>query len=195
MHRCIRARPPSLITRSRNQFFARPSTTSTLPPRRAAEASLPPLSLLPTDMLLRSLLVATVSSHERLLNSAFAVLTFLSKPRGALLSVERNPVLYWIVKKTLYDHFCAGENPHEVATTIRRLKDMGFKGVILTYAREVAVDASTKQKAAQETPVGNDPVSLAGHARADFDEDIETWRKGVLETVKMLGEFDYVALK
>ena len=202
MYRNVRARMPAVLASSRIYPFAgrerqawfKHFSTSPLR-RRANEAQPPPLSLLPMNMLLRSLLVATISSHEVLLNSAFAVLSFLSKPRGALLDVEKNPVLYWTLKKTLYDHFCAGENSREVASTIRRLKDMGFKGVILTYAREVAVDSSTKQKAAQRTAIGDAPVSLEGNDEAGFNEDIETWRQGVLQTVAMLGESDFLALK
>lgn len=147
------------------------------------------------NMLLRSLLVATVSSHESLLKFAFSILNFLSKPRGALLDVERNPILYWILKQSLYDQFCAGENSDEVAATIRGLKDMGFRGVILTYAKEIVVDASTKQKAAQPVDPGEAPVSLEGQSSPGFDEDIEEWRRGVLETVAMLGESDFLALK
>lgn len=147
------------------------------------------------NMLLRSLLVATVSSHETLLTLSFGVLSFLAKPRVALFDVERNPVMYWVVKKTLYDHFCAGKNADEVAATIRRLKGMGFKGVILTYAKEIAMDSSTKQKAAQVTEIGKDPMSTEGQSGADFDENIEDWRQGVLKTVEMLGESDFLALK
>lgn len=169
---------------------------ATRPARRGANEKLPPpLSRLPTTMLLRSVLVSTISSHETLLNCAFAVLTFLSKPRCALFSVEKNSVLYWILKKTLYDHFCAGENSREVATTIRRLKDMGFKGVILTYAREVVIDSAAGQNTAQRTAIGDAPGSLANPAEENFDEDIDAWRKGVLDTVAMLGESDFLALK
>lgn len=202
MYRGVRARLPAVLASSRIYTFAgraeqawlRSFSTSPLR-RRLNETRPPPLSLLPTDMLLRSLLVATISSHEALLSFTFAILSFLSKSRGALLDVERNPVLYWILKKTLYDHFCAGENSREVANTIRRLKGLGFKGVILTYAREVVIDPSTKQKAAQRIEMSDAPVSLGGHAEAGFDQEIEAWRQGVLKTVAMLGESDFVALK
>lgn len=202
MYRGASAALPAVLTSSRiHPFAGRPPQVwlnhfSTSPPRRrAGEPRRPPLSLLPMNMLLRSLLVATISSHDAVLNSAFAVLSFLSKPRGALLNVERNPILYWLLKKTFYDHFCAGEDSREVAATIQRLKDMGFRGVILAYAKEIAIDASTKQDAAQYTAIGDSPVSLEGHSSSGFDDDIEEWRQGVLKTVSMLGESDFLALK
>lgn len=160
-----------------------------------APPSLPPHSLLPGKMLLRSLLVATISSHKILLGPSLALLSFLSKPHGALFSVEKNPFLYWLLKKTLYTHFCAGENKREVTATIRWIKEMGFKGVILTYAREVVVDETSKQEevgvGAHEISKGDVVVPEAGI----FDEGIEAWRQGVLETVGMIGEGDFLALK
>lgn len=72
---------------------------------------------------------------------------------------------------------------------------MGFRGVILTYAKEIAIDSSTEQKAAQETEIGDNPVPLKGRSETGFDEDIEEWRQGVLKTVAMLGESDFIALK
>ena len=145
-------------------------------------------------MLLRSLLIATVSSHSVLLTPSLAILSFFSKPRPALFSVEKNPLLHAIFKSTLYKHFCAGENVGEVKTTIENIKDMGFRGVILTYAREVVVDSSTEQ----EVGVGaleykKDATEL--EKEVAFDEGIQAWRDGVLETASMLGEGDFLALK
>ena len=146
-------------------------------------------------MLLRSLLIAAVSSHRALLTPSLAILSFFSKPRPALLSVEKNPLLHAIFKSTLYRHFCAGENVGEVKTTIKNIKDMGFRGVILTYAREVVVDSSTEQ----EVGVGALEYKEKGTAELEkevaFDEGIQAWRDGVLETASMLGEGDFLALK
>lgn len=78
----------------------------------------------------------------------------------------------------------------EVTSTIQQIKDMGFRGVILTYAREVVVDASS------EGP--NDGQQKSGKLKSSEsaeDQDIEAWRQGVLETVSMVGEGDFLALK
>lgn len=148
-------------------------------------------------MLWRSLLIATVSTHRLLLNPALSLLSFLSKPRKGIFSVEKNPVLRGILKWTLYNHFCAGENGPEVRATIGRIKDMGFKGVILTYAAEVVVDKTTEVEvgvgSAQQSIEEGNGGTLQGEV--SHDPAIEAWRNGVLDTVRMIGSGDYLALK
>ncbi|KAL7940209.1 FAD-linked oxidoreductase-like protein [Trichoderma barbatum] len=143
---------------------------------------LPPHSLLPTGMLLRSLLVAGITSHPMLLSPGLATLKFLSKPRGPLFNVARNPVLHSILKNVLYNHFCAGENANEVKATIQNIKDMGFRGVILTYAKEGPGRAFDEK----------DVVDLKSQR---VDAEIEGWHQGVLQTVQMIGKGDFLALK
>ncbi|KAM0187765.1 hypothetical protein ACHAPA_011107 [Fusarium lateritium] len=144
-------------------------------------------------MLLRSLLIATVSSKRILLIPSLAVLSFFTKPRSALFSVEKNPLLHALFKSTIYRHFCAGEDVREVKGTISNIKDMGFKGVILTYAREVVIEASGEQ----EVGAGVKEVKEEGIPAQEpaLDEGIEAWRQGVLETTSMLEEGDFLALK
>ena len=159
---------------------SRPSKKETVLP--------PPHSMLPNKMLLRGLPVATVSSHSWLLRPALWVLSMLNRPRISLLDVDRNPVLRQIVKKTFYNHFCAGENGAEVRGTIGNIKDMGFKGVILTYAKEIVVDASAGKEKDQTERQDVD---------SEYTEhpDITAWSGGVLETVEMVDEGDILALK
>ncbi|KAL7952563.1 FAD-linked oxidoreductase-like protein [Trichoderma compactum] len=142
---------------------------------------LPPHSLLPPRMLLRSLLVAGITSHPMLLAPGLATLRFLSKPRGPLFNVERNPLLHSIVKNVLYNQFCAGENASEVGATIQNIKGMGFRGVILTYAKEGPGKSDEKDQV--------DPESQQA------DPEIEAWHQGVLQTVQMIGDGDFLALK
>lgn len=177
------------------------SSTSTLqaaaPKTSHPAASLPPLAALPTKVLLRSLLVATISSKPLLLNSSLWAVSIFSKPnRGFLLNVDRNPILHGILKKTFYEQFCAGENGAETKATIKELKDMGFRGVIMTYAKETVFDHSTNMEqglgvaALKSENKGQelDP-SLARCA------NIEAWRKGTMETVEQLEDGDYLAVK
>ncbi|BCS02827.1 uncharacterized protein AKAW2_61091S [Aspergillus luchuensis] len=164
------------------------SKTLNAPSQHAQE--LPPHSLLPNKMLLRSLLVATISSRPWLLTPALKMLQSLVHPRLSFVDVDKNPLLRSILKRTFYNHFCAGENRDEVQSTISNIKDMGFKGVILTYAREIVVDATG-------------PASKSGASVSDQsfkeesakDQGIEDWKEGVLETVNMIGEGDILALK
>lgn len=142
-------------------------------------------------MLARSLLVAAVSSHRWLLTPALWFLSLIVHPRIFLVDVNKNTILRGILKSTFYNHFCAGENGTEVKSTIGNIKEMGFKGVILTYAREVVIDAS------QATPAKSTTTSESGDCSLDElqNPDIEAWREGVLETVEMVGKGDILALK
>ncbi|KAH7120661.1 FAD-linked oxidoreductase-like protein [Dactylonectria macrodidyma] len=185
---------PLLVLASRhgNQRGLLSGTTSSTPQGTKsipAVVTLPPHSLLPTNILWRSLLIATVSSHRALSAPSLAVLSFLSQPRSTLSSIEKNPVLYVLFKKTMYNYFCAGENEREVTSTIRGIKDMGFKGVILTYAREVVLDALTEEEIAIGAPEvkaepDSSPSVSVDQVEVSSDESIEAWRSSVLETVR-----------
>lgn len=171
--------------RCKAKLSTAPSESSTSTP------PLPPHSLLPTKMLLRSLLVTTVSSHRWLLTPALKFLSLIVHPRISVLDVNKNTILHGIMKTTFYNHFCAGENGTEVRSTIGNIKNMGFKGVILTYAREVVVDAS---KSSAETAATDSKLDFSSIESSD-NADIEAWRQGVLETAGMVGKGDILALK
>lgn len=84
-----------------------------------------------------------------------------------------------LVKHTIYKQFNAGENKAEVQQSIQNIKDLGCRGVLLGYAREVLVgenqDAAYDAKAAQA--------------------EVQMWLDGTLQTVDMAQEGDFVALK
>ncbi|KAH7225145.1 FAD-linked oxidoreductase-like protein [Fusarium oxysporum] len=183
------AHPRLTLLRTANRISQRRHAGTTTTPTRAP----PPHSLLPTGMLLRSLLIATVSSNRILLTPSLAMLSFFTKPHSPLFSVDKNRILNAILKSTIYRHFCAGEDVREVKNTIDSIKDMGFKGVILTYAREVVIEASGEQ----EVGVGVKELKEEGIPAQEptFDEGIEAWRQGVLETASMLEKGDFLALK
>ncbi|KAL2844331.1 FAD-linked oxidoreductase-like protein [Aspergillus pseudoustus] len=174
----------------RNARFVSTSTSTLKVTAQKASptAAHAPLSALPTRVLLRSFLVATISSKPLLLRTSLWALSILSKPnRGFLLGVDRNPILHGILKKTFYEQFCAGENGAEAKATIQELKDMGFRGVIMTYAKETVFDHGTNT----EQGLGiSESESQEGYCA-----NIEAWRKGTLETVEQLGNSDYLAVK
>ncbi|KAF6817810.1 proline oxidase [Colletotrichum sojae] len=148
-----------------------------------------PLSALPTPVLLRSLLVSAISSKPYLLSPSLSVLSFFTKPhRGFLFSVDRNPVLHSFLKSVFYKQFCAGETAAETKETMRHLRFMGFRGTILTYAKETVFDHRTN--AVHGLGIEADDKSKLGPC-----SNIEAWRKGVLETVDLLGDGDQLALK
>ncbi|KAL0941390.1 proline oxidase [Colletotrichum truncatum] len=147
------------------------------------------LSALPTTVLLRSLLVSAISSKPYLLGPSLAALSFLTKPnRPWLLDVDRNPVLHSILKTVFYRQFCAGESAEETKNTMRHLRFMGFRGTILTYAKETVFDHRTNTEHGLGIDAEND-------AKTSNCSSIESWRKGVLETVDLLGDGDQLALK
>jgi hypothetical protein len=153
---------------------------------------------MPTPMLLRSLFIATISSNRFLLLPSLQLLSFLSKPnRSALFNVDRNPVLKAVLKRTLYNQFCAGETEQETRACVKQLKDLGFKGVILTYAKEMVFDhqagssSSAKQDSAEQRTVDEkEEKAVSSH-----DTDIEAWRIGTLRTLDLISKGDILAIK
>jgi hypothetical protein len=148
---------------------------------------------MPTNMLLRSLFVATVSSNKFLLIPSLHLLSFFAKPnRSFLFNVDRNPVLKAILKRTLYNQFCAGETERETRACVKQLKDLGFKGVILTFAKEMVYDDKSK-KSNHHTSTSERFHEM--EAAVTEDTDIEAWRVGTLKTVDLISEGDILAIK
>ena len=162
------------------QRLASDSITSTQPSETACKA---PLSLLPSSTLIRSYLITYLSSTPLLLTPALKLLSILAHSQSPVLSPDRNPVLRYLLKKTFYAQFCAGETEAEVRRTVLGLKGMGYRGVILGYAREVCL--------------GEGEVGALGEkmGASGVDMEMEAWKKGTLETVRLAEEDDFVALK
>ncbi|GKT44692.1 putative proline dehydrogenase, mitochondrial [Colletotrichum spaethianum] len=68
------------------------------------------------------------------------------------------------------------------------LRFMGFRGTILTYAKETIFDAKTN------TAHGLG-IESEKNAKSKYCATIESWRKGALDTVELLGDGDQLALK
>lgn len=152
-----------------------------------------PLSVMPLPMFLRSLLVATISSKKWLLLPSLRILDFLSKPhRTWILNLEKNPVLYAILKKSFYDQFCAGTTPGETRTCVKALKDLGFRGVILTYASEMIFDHKSGN---DYSPGAAAEAIKEGGTGVKIDNVIETWRAGTVGTIDLIDEGDILAIK
>ena len=147
-----------------------------------------PLAVLPTSNLFRSLFISFVSSKPRLLGSAIYFLDILCQPNRTFLNVKHNKPLAWLMKNTVYRQFCTGENGAEVRQTLGELRALGFKGAILTYARETTFDHRSGEAHGLGVP------SETGNAEKKCPS-IEAWRVGVLESADMLGETDQLAVK
>lgn len=73
---------------------------------------------------------------------------------------------------------------------MKQLKDLGFKGVILTYAKEMVFDHKNESANHHTSDKFVDAKAVAVH-----DTDIEAWRAGTLRTLDLISEGDILALK
>ena len=116
------------------------------------------------------------------------ILTAIANSSSIVLSPDRNPVLHWLLKKTFYAQYCGGESPREVRQTIEGLKQIGYKGVILGFAREIVVNEGELKGKIGE---GEGMTSAVG----DECEEVRVWKDGTLETLRLAEQGDCVALK
>lgn len=135
-----------------------------------------PLAVLPLSSVLRSFVVMSMSSSPLLLTPATKVLKAIVHSKSGLLNVDRNPILNWVLKQTFYAQFCAGENKKEVSQSIADLHKIGYAGCVLEYAYEVLQDGADKSTEAIEA-------------------DIALWKNGLLDTVDMVNDGDFIAFK
>ncbi|KAL1877969.1 hypothetical protein Daus18300_002323 [Diaporthe australafricana] len=158
------------------------------PPPPSDMATKAPLSVLPFTTILRSLAVTTMSSSPVLLPPSLSIMSMLAHTTNPILNPDTNPLLKQLIKKTFYAQFCAGEKAPEVKATMARLRDIGFSGVILGYAREVVLTDSQLKGLAT---YGLDSET----AEECIRNEVIPWTKGTLETVRLAEPGDYVALK
>jgi proline dehydrogenase len=108
----------------------------------------------------------------------------MAESKSAFLNPDKNRLLGGAMRILFYNQFCAGRNNTEVKQTVDMMKGMGFKGVILGYAKDVVVDPATTQGQVAES--GQKIPSAAA---------IEIWREGNLQTLPMIGSGDFLAIK
>lgn len=112
------------------------------------------------------------------------VMNRIANSQSIFLSPDRNPVLHFLLRHLVYDHFAAGENAVEVKRTISQMKTIGFKGVILGYAKEVNVTGGETQFATSDASA----FDLSQPA-------INEWKEGTLKTLSLIDSGDYLAVK
>jgi hypothetical protein len=154
----------------------------TPPAHRKPSPSSAPLAIMPTPALLRSLLFTSVMSSP-LLGPSLALMKWLVESKSALLSPARNPLVNYLLRISIYNHFCAGTNETEVRRTVSDMKQLGFTGVILGYGREVVVNESSATAEGDES------------RQAAYEGAVEEWKQGNLRTLKMIGSGDYLGIK
>lgn len=114
-----------------------------------------------------------------------SILSHLAHSQSAVLNPDRNPVLRYLLKKTFYRQFCAGETREEIQKTVKNLKSLGYKGVILGYAKEVVIESDVA------TAIKSKPTN----SLAETKTEVEQWKTGTMETIRLTEEGDFVALK
>ncbi|KAH6639596.1 proline oxidase-like protein [Boeremia exigua] len=134
------------------------------------------LARLPTSSVARSYLITAMSSSPALLGLTFTVLRKMLDSKNYLMDVERNPLIRAVLKSTFYAQFCAGDKAHEVKPNLAAARSvLGYDGVIIEYALEVLG--------------GSEPTA------AETAAEIEVWRKGMMKSVEMASEGDFIGLK
>ncbi|CEJ94297.1 hypothetical protein VHEMI09837 [[Torrubiella] hemipterigena] len=146
-----------------------------------------PLSVLPLSMIVRSFATTVVSSSPTLLPPSLVIMNMLAHTTNPLFNPDKNPILRYFLKKTFYAQFCAGEDAAEVRHTIAKLKNIGFTGVILGYAKEVVLPEDEAQNLVGEAALTE--------TKRDIEGEITPWADGTLTTVGLAEPGDYVALK
>ncbi|KAF2261406.1 proline oxidase-like protein [Lojkania enalia] len=187
-HRTLTQTPRFVHSSARRHVSAAPvpsnSTPQLLPsasPQNSTpsrhESSFSTLSRLPMSSVLRSYLIMRMSSSPALLSLCFNVLRRMLDSKTYIMSIERNPLLAKLLKSTFYAQFCAGESPKEVQTntTIAR-EALGYDAIMLEFALEV---------------LGGGAASTA----EETSREIATWKKGMLDSIGVAQEGDFVGLK
>ncbi|PGH17450.1 hypothetical protein AJ80_04820 [Polytolypa hystricis UAMH7299] len=165
----------------------RSMTGTTLNPRQEDSSSEPQeqeqlrhrrhgLGKLPLVPLLRSILMQTLMSQVYVVDTASALI----KRNMKLLT--GNTLFKCVGNKTFYAQFCAGETESEIQRTLANLRSLGYKGAILTYAKEV-----------EETRTMHN--SSVAQTQASHQAHVDEWLKGTLRTIQYTGAGGFVGIK
>lgn len=150
-------------------------------PPKVTEGSLPPLSVMPTPILLRTLMAYSFMTFPLFFKTCLPLMDTLSTTKFWAFNPDKNPVLNRIVRLLFYNHFTAGSNASEVKSTLASLRKMGYTGFILAYAKEIAAAEHADKS------IGNENEATR--------KQIEGWKVGNLETLGMLGPDDFLGIK
>lgn len=102
------------------------------------------------------------------------ILNIIANSPSPFLNPDKNPIIGLLVRKIIYEHFVSGDCETAVKKTVAQMKQTGFQGVILGYAKEFAAD---------EGEAGNDEL------------DVRRWKEGYEKTMDMIGPGDFMAVK
>ncbi|EGD95592.1 hypothetical protein TESG_03064 [Trichophyton tonsurans CBS 112818] len=135
------------------------------------------LDRLPNRDLLRSIAIQTAMSRPFLMDIASSLL------KSNLKVITGNPVLNYLLDNIFYAQFCAGRNEAEVRQTVSGLKAMGYRGAILSYAKEV------------DTHHNIDQTGTPAEMEALHRKQVAQWLDGTLKTIQYSSSGDLIAIK
>lgn len=111
-------------------------------------------------------------------------MTRIAKSKSVILNPDKNHFMRGLMRILFYNHFCAGSTESQVKNTISTMKEMGFKGVILGYAREMIIDPAASPEEAARSGIAISP-----------DDAMDKWREGNLRSLQMIDNGDFLAVK
>lgn len=157
-----------------------------LTPGVQAPLEISSMARLPTKLVVRSLVLTSLMSSKLFMKPALTLLHLLSTSKSPVLNPDRNFLLNKLLRWTVYNHFCAGANREEVSKTVADIKRIGYQGVILGYSKEIVLD--------QNEAVAQDATGSTTYSEKCY-EMVEQWKEGTLETLRMVGAGDFLAVK
>ncbi|KAI9370208.1 FAD-linked oxidoreductase-like protein [Aspergillus egyptiacus] len=185
MHaRALWTKRPSLLLRGYRLSSSSPSTQNGLLLQAPPTSKESPLAVLPLKTLIYSVLFTSVMSSP-ILGPCVGLLKYVIESKSPLLHPSRNRLMRYLLRTTIYNHFCAGENEAEVRQSVQKMKALGFKGVILGYARESVARMDHARYGA----------SAANAKQALMERAVDEWKEGNLRTLSMIGKGDYLNVK
>ena len=173
---------------AKNDSRSETTVQSTLSPQRTLQS----LSLLPFSSLLRGWVISAVTSSPAFLPLSIWLLRTVAYTKSPVLSADSNPIVRWLLKKTIYAQFCAGENVSEVKATIAQLRKQGVDGVLLGCGKELEV---RRENAADEGKVESKHALAMERENDDAELEVKEWERCTLETIAMAPEGDFVSIK
>ncbi|VUC27707.1 unnamed protein product [Clonostachys rosea] len=142
------------------------------------------LSRMPTTDLVRSLVLTSMMSKNWLMGPCLTFLDAVARSKSGIINADRNPVLNRVLRWTIYNQFCAGSNRTEVSRSMDELRNLGYKGVILGFAKEIVLDPSQGAAGAEDAKYGPACYRM-----------IDEWKDANLETIRMLSPGDFLSVK
>jgi hypothetical protein len=123
-------------------------------------------------------------SKTWLMKPCLAFLDAVARSKSGIINADRNPILNNMLRWTIYNQFCAGSNSTQVSRSMGELRQLGYKGVILGFAKEIVLDPSQGAAVAEDVKYGPACYRM-----------IDEWKDANLDTIRILSPGDFLSVK